>query len=375
MHDETGVIPPQNQEVRFQRPDDLDRKLSFRSASHAGNGTPQVVNLVVTLTRRAWESQHDMPVRLHRIVCGEGTIGPLGVSRNQSKQFRNCALIEAIVKAKHQDPCGQAVKSGANFELRNSARTHRPTVGLMGAAWRRKPVDRQALTILDQKKIEGGHMANEVWGALISAVAGLGGVGLGAWLTGRSEREKERERVKREQSHGAAVLVANLEIFGRRCVEVTEDLGEEDEENGRTYPSAKEPQSSEILKDADWRSLPAAIVIRLLDLPHQQARIDARISDWFYHDDWYGDMADSFRERQRLYAEFGQVVVLLAQDLRRLVDLPTGAETDGWLLYNKLKQAVENVDKARRDAEDRRKLFPPLPWPESSQTADAPPMT
>lgn len=181
--------------------------------------------------------------------------------------------------------------------------------------------------------------------------------------------------MKREQSHGAAVLVANLEIFGRRCVEVTEDLGEEDEENGRTYPSAKEPQSSEILKDADWRSLPAAIVIRLLDLPHQQARIDARISDWFYHDDWYGDMADSFRERQRLYAEFGQVVVLLAQDLRRLVDLPTGAETDGWLLYNKLKQAVENVDKARRDAEDRRKLFPPLPWPESSQTADAPPMT
>lgn len=216
-------------------------------------------------------------------------------------------------------------------------------------------------------------MANEVWGTLISAVAGLGGVGLGAWLTGRSEREKELERVKREQSHGAAVLVANLEIFGRKCLEVTEDTGDEDEESGRVYPSTKEPDSSEVLKDADWKYLPAAIVIRLLDLPHQQARIDARISDWFYNDDWYGDMADSFRERQRLYAEFGQVVVLLAQDLRKLVDLPTGAETDGWLLYNKLVQAVESVDQARRDAEHRQKSLPKMPWPESFQTKDEPP--
>jgi hypothetical protein len=178
----------------------------------------------------------------------------------------------------------------------------------------------------------------------------------GSWLATKSERRREVDKVKREQAFALAMMIAKLEQVALRCLEIAHDTGEPDPDSGQMYFRVKRPEVDLFEKGLDLSKLPADRLLKLLEIPHDQARIDQMIEEYAEHDDW-DELRDTLWIRREAYASFGQRVLRIAYDLRELGDLPRGAQEGQWTLISDLERAEKQAREERQAYEGRNQGF------------------
>jgi hypothetical protein len=162
----------------------------------------------------------------------------------------------------------------------------------------------------------------------ISAITGLGGVWLGGQLTSRREEARESERNMKDAAYLAILVVAHLNRFANRCLQVALDDGTEEGRsagNGGCYePTVVPPVFDPLTLEVNWRALPAELMYEVLSLPQSTAELERHIGSALEFDG-PPDYSEFFWTRQRGYAVLGLQVSELATRLFAHAGLPATA--------------------------------------------------
>lgn len=168
--------------------------------------------------------------------------------------------------------------------------------------------------------------------SLISAASGLGGVWLGGRLTWKREESRESDRIKKESSYLAILVVAHLDRFINSCLQVSFDDGTREGrpagENGYHQTTVNSPKFDPLELDVEWKVLPADLMYGILNLPYRTEQLEddiANSSDY----DAPPDYAETFWTRQHGFAVLGIEVSELAQKLRLHAGLPIDTPANG----------------------------------------------
>ncbi len=188
--------------------------------------------------------------------------------------------------------------------------------------------------------------------SLISALSGLGGVWLGGQLTTKREAVREADRVKREASYLAILVVAHLDRFVNGCVQVSFDDGTSEGrpagENGVYHEATvKAPAFDPLALNVDWKVLPANLMYSVLNLPYRTEQLANHIASVSEFDD-PPEYTETFWARQQGYAKLGVEVSAVVQQLRQHAGLPTEEPIQGDLDRDEvLKKQITRIDQER----------------------------
>lgn len=181
---------------------------------------------------------------------------------------------------------------------------------------------------------------------LISALAGLGGVWLGAWTTAKREIAREERDLSIDRAYLSAYLSVELEKFADGCLYVASDVGLDDSgspagENGERRPTTKYPQFLPAVVDGNWKSLSAGILDRLLTISYRIEQHDATISA-AWENSFAPDHSELFMARRYCFAKLGLEIVSLIDDLRKDAGLPKAErESHNWSREKRLQSAYD----------------------------------
>jgi hypothetical protein len=168
--------------------------------------------------------------------------------------------------------------------------------------------------------------------SLISAASGLGGVWLGGRLTWKREESRESDRIKKESSYLAILVVAHLDRFINGCLQVSFDDGTSEGrpagENGYHQTTVTSPRFDPLELDVEWKVLPADLMYGILNLPYRTEQLEDDIANTGEYDD-PPDYAETFWTRQHGFAVLGIEVSELARKLRLHAGLPVDTPADG----------------------------------------------
>lgn len=192
----------------------------------------------------------------------------------------------------------------------------------------------------------------------ISAAAGLGGVGLGGWLTSRREERLEHNRLQREAYYLAALVAAHLDRFANGCLPVAYDDGTQEGlpagGNGEYHRSTVSPPEFEPLElDVDWKVLPPTLMAEILQLPFRVEQLEHNLTGIWEFDDG-PEYVEFFWARQERYAELGIEVSELAQRLRMFAGLPMPPGTPDEYTLNQVLQEKRDKIRAERQRHEAR---------------------
>lgn len=156
--------------------------------------------------------------------------------------------------------------------------------------------------------------------SLISAASGLCGVWLGGRLTWKRESLREAERVGKESSYLAILVVAHLERFANGCWSVACDDGTSEGRpagrDGEYYMATSEiPTFDPLVLDVNWKVLPSNLMFEILNLPYKNEQLVSHIAGVGEFAD-PPDYTDYFWARQYGFAELGLEVSELSRQLR-----------------------------------------------------------
>jgi hypothetical protein len=193
--------------------------------------------------------------------------------------------------------------------------------------------------------------------AIISAVSGLAGVGIGAYLTHREEQRKAKIKDERDGSYLAILVSSHLDRFANGCWECALDDGTEygrpAGEDGRYQVTVAAPQFDPLEIDVEWKVLPKDLMYDILQIPDKRERISNRLVGIAEHDDPY-DQGEYFWVRQRDYAELGLHSSSVAKRLRKHAGLPIEEASPGeWNRDVSLQGIIDDIDKKRAAYEKR----------------------
>jgi hypothetical protein len=187
---------------------------------------------------------------------------------------------------------------------------------------------------------------------LITAMSGLVGVWLGGHLTSTREAVRETDRIKKESSYLAILVVAHLDRFVDGCVSVSFDDGTSEGRPAGTdgvYHEAtvKAPTFDPLALNVHWKVLPADLMYSVLNLPYRAEQLANHIGGVWEFDD-PPDYTETFWTRQQGYALLGLEVSALAQRLRQHAGLPPDTPVAGdWNRDDALREQVSKIEKAR----------------------------
>ena len=211
--------------------------------------------------------------------------------------------------------------------------------------------------------------------AIISAVSGLAGVGIGALLTYLRERRAEEIRDERDASYLAILVVSYLDRFANGCWHVAFDDGTSEGrpagDDGASYrATVKPPEFRPLDIDVEWRVLPKKLMYDILQIPDKQEHLQNGLVNPDLDDP--PDYGEFFWRRRRDYAELGLYVSAVARSLRKHADMPLGETPSGeWDRDVSLQEVINSVDKERADWEQRisevHRAGPPVPASISKQ--------
>jgi hypothetical protein len=208
--------------------------------------------------------------------------------------------------------------------------------------------------------------------AIISAVSGLSGVGIGSFLTYLKDKRAERIKDERDSSYLAILVVSHLERFVNGCWHVALDDGtSEGQPAGRDglyyMATVKAPEFKPLDIKVEWKVLPRDIMYDILQIPDKQDHIENRLANPGFEEP--PDYSEYFWARQRDYAALGLEVSAVAKRLRTHASMPIVESPPGeWNRDIALQEAIDKVAKERADYERRwaesfAKLPPPSPVP------------
>lgn len=204
--------------------------------------------------------------------------------------------------------------------------------------------------------------------AVISAISGLAGVGIGALLTHLRELRAERIRDDRDASYLAILVITHLDRFANGCLSVAYDDGTSE---GRPaskdaiyhHPTVKAPTFAPLDIKVEWRVLPRKLMYDILEIPAEQERLENRLGNVWEYDDppEYGDF---FMRRQRDYAALGLKVSGIAKRLRVYAHMPIEEHAPGsWDRDAAMQAIIGRLDAERAANENRQAEWPAPPPP------------
>ncbi|MFT0548061.1 hypothetical protein ACMHYO_17235 [Allopusillimonas ginsengisoli] len=208
--------------------------------------------------------------------------------------------------------------------------------------------------------------------AIISAISGLAGVGVGALLTHLRELRVEKTRDKRDTSYLAILVVTHLDRFANGCMSVAYDDGTSEgrpaSEDGISHQTTvRPPEFAPLDIKVEWRVLPRSLMYDILEIPAKQEHLENQLSGVREFDD-PPDYAEFFMRRQRDYADLGLKVSGVAKRLREFAQMSIEEGTlDDWNRDVALQEIIDKLDAARaayekRQAESWAKIkAPPVP--------------
>jgi hypothetical protein len=187
-----------------------------------------------------------------------------------------------------------------------------------------------------------------IWGTIIPAITGLGGVVLGSYLAGARERQREQNNLQKDAVYLSILVVSHLDSFIGNCVAVVYDdgtsYGQPAGENGYHETTTSTPIFDPISLDVNWKSLPADLMYQILSL--------SQIGEY----DDPPDYPNTFCERQHGYASLGIKASKIAAQLREHSGIPSAEHIEGeWNRDDFLKERVTELQHRRQVSDDAKK--------------------
>lgn len=126
--------------------------------------------------------------------------------------------------------------------------------------------------------------------AIISAVSGLTGVGIGALLTHLRELRTENIKDKRDTSYLAILVVPHLDRFANGCMSVAFDDGTSEgrpagEDGVYHRTTVRPPEFKPLDIKVEWRVLPRELMYDILEIPARQEHMENQLSGVMEFDD------------------------------------------------------------------------------------------
>lgn len=188
--------------------------------------------------------------------------------------------------------------------------------------------------------------------AIISAVSGLVGVGIGALLTYLRELRAEKIKDKRDTSYLAILVVTHLDRFANGCMDVAHDDGTSEGrpagKDGSNQTTVSPPQFAPLDIKVEWRVLPRQLMYDILEIPAKQEHLEKQLSGVAEFDD-PPDYTEFFWSRRRAYAALGLKVSGVAKRLREFAKMPTedGSIPGDWNRDVAMQDVIDKLDAAR----------------------------
>lgn len=202
--------------------------------------------------------------------------------------------------------------------------------------------------------------------AVISAIAGLAGVGIGALLTHLRELRAEKIRDERDASYLAILVITHLDRFANGCLSVAYDDGTSE---GRPaskdaiyhQPTVEPPMFAPLDIRVEWRVLPRKLMYDILEIPAEQERLETQLSNVWENDD-PPEHGDFFMHRQRDYAALGLKVSGIAKRLREFAHMPIEEHKPGaWNRDVAMQDIIGRLDAERAANQNRQAEWPDPP--------------
>lgn len=193
--------------------------------------------------------------------------------------------------------------------------------------------------------------------AIISALSGLAGVGIGAFLTHLREQHNAKIKDERDCSYLAILVSSHLDRFANGCWGCALDdgtaYGEPAGGDGRYQTTAAAPQFNPLEIEVEWKVLPRHLMHDILQIPDKCEHINNRLAGIADYGDPY-DQGEYFWVRQRDYAALGLHTSAVAKRLREHAGLPTPQALPGeWNRDISLQEVIDDIDKKRAAYEKR----------------------
>lgn len=194
--------------------------------------------------------------------------------------------------------------------------------------------------------------------AIISAVSGLAGVGVGALLTHLRELRAEKIKDERDTVYLAILVVTHLDRFANGCMAVAYDDGTSE---GRPaggdgiyhQTTARPPEFAPLDIKVEWRVLPRRLMYDILEIPAKKEHLENQLGGVREFDD-PPDYAEFFMRRRRDYADLGLKVSGIAKRLREFAQIPIEEGIPGdWSRDVGMQEVVDKLDAARAADEKR----------------------
>ena len=195
--------------------------------------------------------------------------------------------------------------------------------------------------------------------AIISAIAGLAGVTIGAFLTYLKNKHAERLKDRKDGAYLAILVVSHLDRFTNGCWYVALDDGTSEGHpaggDGTHQATVKPPSFKPLEIAVEWKALPQDLMYDILQIPDMQDHLEYRLANPGLDDP--PDYRDFFWTRKRDYAELGLHVSSVAKRLRRHAGMPIVESPPGeWNREVSLQEIIAQVDKERIELETRQRV-------------------
>lgn len=192
----------------------------------------------------------------------------------------------------------------------------------------------------------GNTMGLDMQIALIAGAASLAGALIGAFIPAAVTYHQAKRSREDERDYLAVHVSSALYSYASGCVDVAYDQGEPDDQ-GRHCIEVQAPTLDPLALDVNWRSIPVAILDRIFALPSAQRIVNARLG-WEAQNDFEYPML----ERQVEYGRLAIKALGIAQELRRLANLPPDPEGSIDLLAQ-MKEHVPKLEAKLADIQRR----------------------
>ena len=116
----------------------------------------------------------------------------------------------------------------------------------------------------------------------------------------------------------------------------------------------KEPEFKPLEMQIEWKVLSAQLLFDIMDIPHEQERIEGSIYGEFVMNDDRPYHTEAFWKRREMWAYHGLRVSEIAERLRKLTGLNPSDSVEGdWTVDDGLREAIEKVKEERRLRDER----------------------
>ncbi len=197
--------------------------------------------------------------------------------------------------------------------------------------------------------------ATPLWPAVIGFVGVLIGLGVN---TGK-EVVFARSKRKADEVYLSIMVGAYLSQYILKCFAIANDDGRSndpwhDDSDDERSAQVKEPEFKPLEMQVEWKVLSAQLLFDIMDIPHEQKRIEGSIYGEFVMNDDRPHHTDAFWKRREMWAYHGLRVSEIADRLRKLTGLnPSGSVEGDWTVDDGLREAIEKVKEERRLRDER----------------------